>query len=359
MDDASSFLRAAMPPASGPSTLMRRSARRLVPVIYAATALVFVVDLLRANLLAFGFFYTPMVATAVFYKSRSSVWTLAAIAIAMVLVGTFIPPISSNVPDLIGNRILSVIAIIATAVFIQYARDTQDRLAEQARRLEAAERAKSDVLTTLSHEMRTPLYKLLSILSLMAATCRPDQRDSLGQVRNGAQHLLDSINNIIDLSELDERRFHAEPVDLRSIGQEAADQAQIAARERQITIVPPDHGEPMLAQADGWATRRIIDNLLTHAILATPAGGQVSIVLGRKPGLVTAAVNDVGPALRLALAPDLAQDLAAEADGLASGMIGTGLILGRRLALAMGGQIAALESATAGTMLLLSLPAAC
>jgi signal transduction histidine kinase len=363
LDDTSFFLRAA-PPRARSSLLIRSAARWLVPFIYGGTFLLFVVDIFRADLLAYGLFYTPLVATALFHKSRASVWVLSAAAIGMVVVGTFVPSVAPDLPNLIGNRVLSVLAIVATAVFVQYARDTQDQMAEQARRLEAAERVKSEVLTTLSQEMRTPLYQLLSILSLMTVTCRADQRESLDRVRGSAQHLLDTINNIIDLTELDERRFHAETVDLRSIGRQAADQAEPAARERQITIVPPEQGEPVLARADGWATRRILDSLLSYAILATPAGGRVSIVLDRKPGMVTAAVNDAEPALHAAFVQDMAVgeleagDLAAEADGLASGMIGTGLILGRRLALAMGGQIAALDSATAGTMLLLSLPAA-
>ena len=334
--------------------LLPRSARRLVPVIYLASFLLFIFDLFRVDVLAFGLFYTPMVATAVFHKARYSVWILSALAIAMVIIGIFVPTMAPNHSDLIGNRMLSILAIIATAVFIQYARDTQDRLAEQTRRIEAAERMKSEVLANLSQEMRPPLHGLLSILSLMTATCRPDQRASLGKVRGGTQHLLQNINNIIDLTELDDRQLEARPIDLRTVGQQVVDQVQAAARERQITIDSPENGEPVLAQADSWATRRIMENLLTHAILATQAGGLVSLILDRGPGIVTATVSGSIPGAQAVGA----RDLAAETDGSPSDALATGLILVRRLAGAIGGEMAALDHSDSRMILRLSLPAA-
>jgi predicted PurR-regulated permease PerM len=104
-----------------------RSAQWLVPVIYLVAAITFILDIVSANTLAYGLMYAPLVATSVFHKKRSSLWILTCIACALAVIGAFFPLISPNLSDLMGNRSLSILTILATAAFVQHTRDIQDR----------------------------------------------------------------------------------------------------------------------------------------------------------------------------------------------------------------------------------------
>jgi signal transduction histidine kinase len=339
---------------------IRRSAQWLVPFTYGVSGLAFVDDLFRDNTLAYGIIYTPLVATSVFHKGRYGLWIISVVASLMVVAGAFFPVVSPDLPDLIGNRFLSILAILATAAFVHHARDIQDRLAAETRRAEAAERIKTDVLTNLSQEIRTPLHTLLGVLSLTMATSRPDQRVALGRIRSDGKHLLATIDNLLDLTQIEERTLSRQTIDIRTIARDAAESARGAASERQISIALNSDRDSDQAAAigDSWAMRRILDNLLANAVRLTPPGGTVSVSVARGAGTITASVSDTGKGLSAALTREFDGD-SPETDGSslpATG--GTGLALSNRLARAMNGRLTARNEAESGATVSLSLPAA-
>ena len=337
-----------------------RSARRLVPLIYGVSALAFLADLERANTLAYGIIYTPLIATAVFHRRRSGVWVLTAVACVLVIVGGCFPVVDADLPDMIGNRLLSVMAILATAAFVHHARDVQERLAVQTRRAAAAERMKTDVLEDLSAEIRTPLHTLLGVLTLTMATSKPDQREALGRVRSDGKQLLATIDNLIDLSQTDARTLQRQKVDIALIARDAVQSAGSTAGERQITItVTADGGvAETSAIGDPWAIRRILDNLLANAVRLTPPGGTVMVRVTRNELTVTASVSDTGNGLPVEMTRDFHED-APETDGSALRATGgAGLALSSRLARTMGGRITARNEHVGGAAVSLSLPAA-
>jgi signal transduction histidine kinase len=337
-----------------------RSARWLVPVLYGVSGIAFVEDILRDNTLAFGIFYAPLIATAVFHKGRTGLWVVTGIATLMVVVGALLPTVNSDLPDLIGNRILSFFAIVATAAFVRHARNTQERLAAETRRAEAAERIKTDVLTNLSQEIRTPLHTLLGVLSLTMATSTPDQREALHRVRRDGKQLLATIDNLLDLTQIEERKLQRQTIDIATIARDAADSARAAANERQINIAldPDREAGKAAAIGDSWAMRRILDNLLANAVRLTPPGGTVSVSVARKAGTVTASVSDTGRGLPPEVTRDFHED-AQDTDGDAlPAMGGTGLALSNRLARAMNGRLTARNQPDSGATVSLSLPAA-
>jgi signal transduction histidine kinase len=337
-----------------------RFARRLVPLIYGVSALAFLADLERANTLAYGIIYTPLIATAVFHRRRSGVWVLTTLACVLVIVGGCFPVVDADLPDMIGNRLLSVIAILATAAFVHHARDVQERLAVQTRRAAAAERMKTDVLEDLSAEIRTPLHTLLGVLTLTMATSKPDQREALGRVRSDGKQLLATIDNLIDLSQTDARTLQRQKVDIALIARYAVNSAGSTAAERQITItVTADGGvAETSAIGDPWAIRRILDNLLANAVRLTPPGGTVMVRVTRNGSTVIASVSDTGGGLPVEMMLDFHED-SPETDGSAlQAMGGTGLALSSQLARTMGGRITARNQALGGAAVSLSLPAA-
>jgi signal transduction histidine kinase len=261
---------------------------------------------------------------------------------------------------MIGNRLLSVIAILATAAFVHHARDVQERLAVQTRRAAAAERMKTDVLEDLSAEIRTPLHTLLGVLTLTMATSKPDQREALGRVRSDGKQLLATIDNLIDLSQTDARTLQRQTVDIALIARDAVHSAGSTAAERQITItVTADGGvAETSAIGDPWAIRRILNNLLANAVRLTPPGGTVMVRVTRNELTVTASVSDTGSGLPVEMTRDFHKH-APETDGSALRATGgAGLALSSRLARTMGGRITARNEHVGGAAVSLSLPAA-
>jgi signal transduction histidine kinase len=341
-----------------------RSARLLVLVLYGVSGIAFIEDILRDNTLAFGIFYAPLIATAVFHKGRAGLWVVTAVASLMVVIGALLPSVNSDLPDLIGNRILSFFAIVATAAFVHHARTIQERLAAETRRAEAAERIKTDVLTNLSQEIRTPLHTLLGVLSLTMATSSPDQREVLRRVRCDGKQLLATIDNLLDLTQIEERTLKRQTIDIAVIARDAAVGARAAADERQISIAldPEADAERDTGKAavigDSWAMRRILDNLLANAVRLTPPGGRISVSVARSAGTVTASVSDTGKGLPPELTRDFHVD-SPDTDGEALPATGgTGLALSNRLARAMNGRLTAHNQPHSGATVSLSLPAA-
>ncbi|HEY4174190.1 MAG TPA: HAMP domain-containing sensor histidine kinase [Rhodopila sp.] len=337
-----------------------RFARWLVPAIYAISALAFIEDIRRDNTLAYGIIYAPLVATAVFHKGRTGLWIIGVAACLMVVVGTFLPVFSPDMPDMIGNRVLSLLAITATAIFVRHARNIQDRLSAETRRAEAAERIKTDVLTNLSQEIRTPLHTLLGVLSLTMATSQPEQREALGRVRRDGKQLLATIDNLLDLTQIEERQLKRQTVDIATIARDAAESVRATASERQISIAlsPDRQSGDAAAIGDSWAMRRILDNLLANAVRLTPPGGTVSVSVARRAGTVTASVSDTGRGMSPRLTHELRADAVDGSDASLPESGGTGLALSNRLARAMNGRLTAYNQPDSGATVCLSLPAA-
>lgn len=309
----------------------------LVPLVYLACAIAFVSDLMRANTLAYGIFYVPLVATAVFHKGRNGPWMVTILAIVMVAIGSFFPTVDPDLPDLIGNRVLSILAILATAAFVLHARATQERLAAQTRRAETAERIKTEVFRKLSEEMRTPLHALLGVMNLMIASSRPDQADALGRVRNGGKQLLATIDNLIELTQIDERALATQPVDVSAIARAAADESHLLADEYGVALEFMSGDPATLALGDPWAVRRILNNLIAGAVQLARRGSTVRIVVRHVGGRVIATIGDDSPGLH----------------ALSAGSDSAALTLNERLAAAMDGLLV-----TDGADISLSLPKA-
>lgn len=338
--------------------------RWIVPVVYLLSGVAFIVDLTRTNSFAYGIVYAPLVATGVFHGSRRATWLLALVAAFMVAIGAFLPFIDPDLHDLIANRILSMMAVIATALFVDYALAIQDRLAAQTRRAAAAERVKTEVFTNLSQEMRGPLQSLVGLMSLLKAGARSDQAEAMDRIDGGARQLLATIDNLIELTQIDERRLVTQAIDLDAVAREAACQAATSAREYAVHIaIPPTtpNAAPTLpadrpiALGDPWAVRRILDNLISYLIRLAEPGETVSVSVGRNGRDVVASVS--GP-VAAQLADTIGEPLGEEAADR-MGMEGAaGMALSQRLASRMNGRLLIVNAANDAAIVRLSLPAA-
>jgi signal transduction histidine kinase len=354
----------------------------LVPAIYAGCLAAFVADLGSANTLAFGVFYTPLVATAVFSRDKRAVWVLTAIACGMDILGAMFPIVAADLPELLENRALSICAILATAAFVSHARSIQEQLAAQTSRAEAAERIKTEVLTNLTQEIRGPLYSMIGVLELVAAANGAaandiaasgtaasgtaangtandwvadngaKQKSALAIVRAAGRRLVTMVDNLVDLTQFDGRSLRREAFDLCPLLRQTAEakRQDAAARQIDLTIDIPA-GAGALVSADPWAARRILENKISDAIVYTPPGGRIVVSTATGEDGITAVIDASGswPAAAFRAANDPAAVLSPSAMGLA---------LSHRLAQAMDARLVFVGGPGGGTTARLILPLA-
>ena len=158
---------------------------------------------------------------------------------------------------------------------------------EARRRAETANIAKSRFLAQMSHELRTPLNAILGFSEVMKSEvfgphAVPTYKEYAADIHNSGVHLLNLINEILDLSRIEAGRYelNEEAVDLAQIVADCHHLLTLRARNRAIAI--NEAFEPDLPRlwADERACRQICLNLLSNAIKFTPQGGEVWLKVG-------------------------------------------------------------------------------
>lgn len=176
---------------------------------------------------------------------------------------------------------------------------------EARRRAEEANLAKSRFLATMSHELRTPLNAILGFSEVMktevfGAHAVPTYKDYAGDIHTSGQHLLNLINEILDLSRIEAGRYelNEDAVPLAYIAEDCHHLLKLRARNRGARIIENfEQGLPMI-WADERAIRQITLNLLSNAIKFTPQGGEISLTVGRlADGGQFLSVRDNGPGI--------------------------------------------------------------
>lgn len=176
---------------------------------------------------------------------------------------------------------------------------------EARRRAEEANLAKSRFLASMSHELRTPLNAILGFSEVMdnevlGPLQNPSYKEYVGDIHRSGQHLLNLINEILDLSRIEAGRYelHEESVALAEIAEDCIGMVQLRARAKNIKIT--EQVEPNLPPvwADEKSIRQVVLNLLSNAVKFTPQGGEVAIKLGwTAGGGQYVSIKDNGPGI--------------------------------------------------------------
>ncbi|MCA1700814.1 MAG: response regulator, partial [Actinobacteria bacterium] len=241
----------------------------------------------------------------------------------------------------------------------------QDDDAIRAARAEAdqANRAKSEFLSRMSHELRTPLNAILGFGQLLEIEdLDARERESVEQIMRAGRHLLELINEVLDISRIDAGTMSVslEAVDVVSAVSDAVSLVSPLARERNIDLVA-DVALPAApyVKADRQRLRQVLLNLLSNAVKYNRESGSVEISLHRTGERLRLAVKDTGIGVsdaRLAQLFEPFERLGAERGGVEG--TGLGLALSKRLVDAMGGSITAQSQAGKGTTFLVDLAVA-
>jgi PAS domain S-box-containing protein len=178
-------------------------------------------------------------------------------------------------------------------------RAAEQEIAMRAREVERANRLKSEFLASMSHELRTPLNTILGFSELLseesAGTLNDKQKRFVTHIQRDAQHLLELINDILDLSKIEAGRLelHLEPFPMAVAVAEVLTSVRPLAAAKNITL-DSDVDTTLTLQADRLRFKEILYNLFSNAIKFTPAGGRVWIESSVEGGFVRIVVGDTG-----------------------------------------------------------------
>jgi len=234
-------------------------------------------------------------------------------------------------------------------------------LAEAKDVAERANRAKSEFLSRMSHELRTPLNAILGFGQLMeTSTLVPDDVESVQQILKGGRHLLDLINEVLDIARIESRSLtlSPEPVSVDDVVHEVVDLILPLAAERGIELRLDPSDPSRFVLADRQRLKQVMLNLLANAVKYNREGGSVTVFYHLDlPDHLSIWVSDTGPGI----APEDRERLFFPFDRLDAergGVEGTGLGLALTKALveAMHGSIGMESELGRGSAFWVSLP---
>ncbi len=272
--------------------------------------------------------------------------------------GSVIPvAVTSHLASLNGRRVSVVVAEDITERL-----HAQEVLVKSKEEAERTTRFKDRFLSTMSHELRTPLNAILGFSELLCderyGSLNERQRRYIEHIHTGGRHLLQLINEILDLSKIEAGRFELAIESVQTstaLGEVLSAMRPLADRKSQTLS---QRTEPSLyVRADATRLRQVLMNLVGNGIKFTPEGGHVELVARRRDNRVQIEVRDTGPGI-----PFEEQERIFEAfyrlqkSGEATEGTGLGLAITQRIVELHGGQLALDSQPGQGSCFYFSLP---
>ncbi|MCX5875994.1 MAG: PAS domain S-box protein, partial [Deltaproteobacteria bacterium] len=211
---------------------------------------------------------------------------------------------------------------------------------------EKANLAKSEFLSSMSHELRSPLNAILGFAQLMDSESQPPtpaQKESIDQILKGGWHLLKLINEILDLAKVESGQvpMSLEPVSLATVMNECQDMVAPLAQQHEIQMTFQQLDNTWFVKADQTRVKQVFINLLSNAIKYNIKQGKVEVTCVKRPkGRVCISIKDTGAGLNPEEVSQLFQ--AFNRLGQEAGQVegtGIGLLVAKRLVELMGGII--------------------
>jgi PAS domain S-box-containing protein len=269
-----------------------------------------------------------------------------------------------------GSRFPALVSVTALRdaqnVIIGYLLIGTDNTArKQAIELEYASRMKSEFLANMSHELRTPLNGIIGFTEFLIdekpGPLRPKQKEYLGDVLNSARHLLQLINDVLDIAKVEagKMELHPETFPVRKAVEEVATVIKSIAQKKRIAVGIGVSDGLDAVTLDQHKFKQVLYNLLSNAVKFSDEGGQVDIHVRRlDPYRLEVQVRDTGIGIK---AEDINR-LFAEFEQLDSGIArrfegtGLGLALTKKIVEFQGGHIGVESEQGKGSVFTVVLP---
>ena len=213
----------------------------------------------------------------------------------------------------------------------------------------------------MSHELRTPLNAILGFGQLMAMDdLNQEQRDSVEHILRAGAHLLELINEVLDISRIEAGRLSLsmEPVSLDELLKETQDLVRPLAQEHRIRIEETPRAAGQHVLADHQRLRQVLLNLLTNAVKYNRPAGLVTVICDAiGGGVMRISIRDTGDGMadeELERLFTPFERLSAEQSGVEG--TGLGLALSKRLVEAMDGRLGVESTKGAGSTFWIELP---
>ncbi|MEA5535533.1 PAS domain S-box protein [Crocosphaera sp. XPORK-15E] len=252
---------------------------------------------------------------------------------------------------------ISKIKLRGRTIFTAIIRDiTQRKQAEEALKqaketADAANRAKSEFLASMSHELRTPLNAILGFTQVMQRdrSLNEEQQQNLGIIGRSGEHLLELINDILEMTKIEAGRttFNQVSFDLYRLLDNLESMLHLKTEEKQLQLIfEKVQDVPQYIQTDEGKLRQVLINLLGNAIKFTQEGGVILRVKGErkkrrtKSIMLTFEVEDTGPGIAPQEVDQLFEAFGQTETGRNSQEgTGLGLPISRKFVQLMGGEI--------------------
>jgi two-component system cell cycle sensor histidine kinase PleC len=243
--------------------------------------------------------------------------------------------------------------------------DLAEKYAAEKTRAESANRSKSEFLANMSHELRTPLNAIIGFSEMMETQMfgplgSAKYSEYAHDIRSSGQHLLELINDILDMSKIEAGRMTLEkqPTDLGVVIEESLRLVSGRAEIASVKVVNEVGALPKV-DADKRAIKQVLLNLLSNAIKFTPAGGTITVRGGTQGHAVALSVEDTGIGIPAHALPKIGRPFEQVESQHSKKHKGTGLglALSRSLVELHGGSLAIESTEGVGTRVTFTLPA--
>jgi PAS domain S-box-containing protein len=239
-----------------------------------------------------------------------------------------------------------------------------EELVEKNKEVERANQMKSEFLASMSHELRTPLNAVIGFSELMldgvTGEITDEQKECLSDILSSGKHLLDLINDVLDLSKVEVGKMEFKPVEL-SVSEVVTDAVQTVRsltdqKEHRVTVQIEEGINPIYA--DKGRLKQVLLNLLSNAIKFTPQKGELVITAASMGSMCRIGVRDNGIGIKKEDQEKIFEvftQAEAISDETPKGT-GLGLTLTRQFLLAMGGNVWVESEYGKGSVFYLTIP---
>jgi PAS domain S-box-containing protein len=230
---------------------------------------------------------------------------------------------------------------------INFIKAAEDALRAGRDRAREANKAKSDFIAMMSHEVRTPLNAILGSVEVLKRTAHDRETDEMIDLIDDAGHgLLAMVNDLLDVSKIEAGKLEISPqaVDLSALVKRTVDFWRPQAGAKGLTLkVDTTSADGAILMVDPIRVRQILGNLISNAIKFTDAGGvetKLTALAGQDGWAeIVLSVADTGPGIPDAVAETIFAPFEQVGASASLGGTGLGLFICRRLARLMGGDV--------------------